>query len=66
MATVEMREREKEFAKRSLESLKQKQTGPQNNFDNLFGAQGYFLKSQKNSYKLELTFRTTTEIGEVK
>ena len=42
------------------------QLGPAAGFNHLTRAPGHFLKSQRNSYNLELTFRTITKIGEVK
>ena len=59
-------EREGENAKRPLDSLNYSQTSPAATFKHLNKAPGYFLKSQRNSYKLEITFRIITKIGEAK
>ena len=61
------KERGKEnLRKTPWQFLNELRKGPTAGFNNLIKSPGQFYKFQKNSHKLDLTFRPSTKIGEVK
>ena len=67
MGSVATREEEMQvFQKNPLEVLNELQFGPATGFNNLIEAPGHLYKMCKNSYRLHLTSRFSTKIGEVK
>ena len=60
------RKEEDHFVENPLAIFLKFATRSSSNLSDLKEASGHFHKFQENSYKLELTFRTSTKIGEVK